>query len=302
MPEETPLLRGRGRECAQIDALIQHAARGTGGSLVFRGEAGIGKTTLLDYAAAERTGFRVARIGGVESEVELPYAALHQLCGRMLHLADRLPAPQADALGIALGQRPGEVPDWFHVSLAVLGLLSGAAREQPMLCLIDDAQWIDQPSLFALGFAARRVDADSLAFVFTTRESISSMAGIYEVTIGGLPDTEARELLASVVPGHLDERVRDQIIAETRGNPLALLELPHGLNREELAGGFGLPKPAALASRLEAGFLRRARGLPPPTQLLLLLAAAEPLGDPGLLRRAARDLGITDGHSVAAGD
>jgi DNA-binding CsgD family transcriptional regulator len=298
MPEET--LRGRGRECAQIDALTQNASRGTGGSLIFRGEAGIGKTTLLDYAAAGRPGFHVARISGVESEVELPYAALHQLCGKMLHLADRLPAPQADALGIALGQQSGEVPDRFHVSLALLGLLSEAAREQPMLCLIDDAQWIDQPSLFALGFAARRVDADSLAFVFTTRESISSMAGIYEVSVEGLPDTEARELLASVVPGQLDERVRDQIIAETRGNPLALLELPHGLNREELAGGFGFPKPAALSSRLEEGFLRRVRGLPPPTQLLLLLSAAEPLGDPGLLRRAGRDLGITDRDSVAA--
>jgi DNA-binding CsgD family transcriptional regulator len=298
MPEET--LRGRSRECAQIDALIQNASRGTGGSLIFRGEAGIGKTTLLDYAAVDRTGFRVARIGGVESEVELPYAALHQLCGKMLHLADRLPAPQAGALGIALGQRSGEVPDRFHVSLAVLGLLSEAAREQPMLCLIDDAQWIDQPSLFALAFAARRVDADSLAFVFTTRESISSMAGIYEVTVGGLPDADARELLASVVPGQLDERVRDQIIAETRGNPLALLELPHGLNTEELAGGFGFPKPVALSSRLEEGFRRRVRELPEPTQLLLLLAAAEPLGDPGLLRRAGRSLGLTDGHAVAA--
>jgi DNA-binding CsgD family transcriptional regulator len=298
MPEET--LRGRGRECAQINALIQNASRGTGGSLIFRGEAGIGKTTLLDYAAAERKGFLLARIGGVESEVELPYAALHQLCAKLLHLADRLPVPQADALGIALGQRPGGVPDRFHVSLAVLGLLSEAAREQPMLCLIDDVQWIDQPSLFALAFAARRVDADSLAFVFATRESISSMAGLYEVTVGGLPDTESRELLASVVPGQLDERVRDQIIAETRGNPLALLELPHGLNTEELAGGFGFPKPAALSSRLEDGFLRRVRGLPEPTQLLLLLAAAEPLGDPGLLRRAARGLGITDGHAVAA--
>jgi DNA-binding CsgD family transcriptional regulator len=298
MPEER--LRGRSRECAQIDALIQNASTGTGGSLVVRGEAGMGKTALLDYAGAERTGFRVTRVSGVESEVELPYAALHQLCGKMLPLADRLPAPQADALGIALGQRSGEVPDRFHVSLAVLGLLSEAAREQPMLCLIDDAQWIDQPSLFAVAFAARRVDADSLAFVFTTRESISSMAGIYEVTIGGLPDTDARELLASVVPGQLDERVRDQIIAETRGNPLALLELPHGLNAEELAGGFGIPKPAALSSRLEEEFLRRVRGLPPPTQLLLLLAAAEPLGDPGLLRRAGRELGITDSHAVAA--
>jgi DNA-binding CsgD family transcriptional regulator len=298
MPEGT--LRGRGRECAQIDALIQNAARGTGGSLIFRGEAGIGKTTLLDYAATVRTGFQVARVGGVEAEVELPYAALHQLCGKMLHFAGRLPVPQADALGIAFGQKTGQVPDRFHVSLAVLGLLSEAARERPMLCLIDDAQWIDPPSLFALAFAARRVDADSLALVFTTRESISAMTGIYEVTVEGLPETDARELLASVVPGHLDERVRDQIIAETRGNPLALIELPHGLNREELAGGFGFPKPAALSSRLEDGFLRRVRQLPPPTQLLLLLAAAEPLGDPGLLRRAGRQLGVTESHAVAA--
>jgi DNA-binding NarL/FixJ family response regulator len=293
-------LRGRSRECAQIDALVQNASRGTGGSLILRGEAGIGKTSLLDYAASERTGFRVARVGGVESEVELPYAALHQLCGKMLHLAGRLAPPQAEALDIALGQKSGEVPDRFHVGLAVLGLLSEAAREQPMLCLIDDAQWIDQPSLFALAFAARRVDADSLALVFTTRESISAMTGIYEVTVSGLPDPEARELLASVVPGQLDERVRDQIIAETRGNPLALVELPHGLNTEELAGGFGFPKPVALSSRLEEGFLRRVRGLPEPTQLLLLLAAAEPLGDPGLLRRAGRGLGLTDGHAVAA--
>jgi DNA-binding CsgD family transcriptional regulator len=293
-------LRGRDRECAQIDALLQNAARGRGGSLVFHGEAGIGKTALLDYAAGAGTGFRIARIGGVESEVALPYAALHQLCGRMLPLADRLPAPQADALRIALGQKSGDVPDPFHVSLAVLGLLSEAAREQPVLCLIDDAQWTDQQSLFALGFAARRVDADSLALVFSTRESITGLAGLYEVAVGGLPDTDARELLASVVPGQLDQRVRDRIIAETRGNPLALLELPRGLSREELAGGFGMPKPSELSSRLEEGFLRRVRGLPQPTQLLLLLAAAEPLGEPGLLRRAGRELGVGDGHAAAA--
>jgi DNA-binding CsgD family transcriptional regulator len=298
MPGET--LRGRGRECAQVDALIQNASRGRGGSLVFRGEAGVGKTTLLDYAGTQRTGFHVVRVGGVESEVELPYAALLQLCGKMLHLAGRLPAPQADALGIAFGQKSGEVPDRFHVSLAVLGLLSEAAREQPMLCLIDDAQWVDQPSLFALAFAARRIDADSLALLFTTRESISAMAGIYEVTVEGLADADARELLASVVPGQLDEHVRDRIIAETRGNPLALLELPHGLKREELAGGFGFPKPAELSSRLEEGFIRRVRELPQPTQLLLLLAAAEPLGDPALLWRAGRGIGITGAHAAAA--
>jgi DNA-binding CsgD family transcriptional regulator len=294
------MLRGRTAECERIHDLVQNALEGRGGSLVFRGEAGIGKSALLTYAADAGKDLRVARISGVESEVELPYAALHQLCGKMLHLAGRLPALQADALGVALGQRAGEVPDRLRVGLAVLGLLSEAARRQPMLCLVDDAQWIDQSSLFAIAFVARRVDADSLALVFATRGPAPALAGIDEVLLGGLREIDALALLASVIPGQLDEGVRDRILAETRGNPLALLELSRGLKREELAGGFGLPKPAVLSSRLEEEFLRRVRGLPEPTQRLLLLAAAEPLGDPGLLWRAGRHLGISSEDAAAA--
>ncbi len=287
------MLLGRGPETARLDELIKKAAGGRGGALVIEGEPGVGKTALLEDAAQRASRLSVLRVAGVQSELALPYAALHQLCARMLGRRDRLPGPQADAIAVALGGMAGRPPDRFLVSLAALGLLSDLAAERPALCLIDDAQWIDQESLQALAFVARRAEADSLALVFSTRLALDELAGIPRVRVQGLTEPDARDLLASVVPGRLDPLVRDRIIAETHGNPLALLELPHGLSPGQLAGGFGLPDPAGLSSRIEEGFLRRVRAFPVATQRVLLLAAADPVGDVPLLRRAAQRLGTS---------
>ena len=270
--------------------------------LVVRGEPGIGKTALLGYAAATAQDFQVVHAEGVESDMELPFAALHQLCGRMLSRLDRLPGPQRDALGVAFGLRRGSAPDRFLVGLGVLSLLSNVAVEQRLLCLIDDAQWLDQASAQALAFVARRLDAESVALLFGTRDPAAAgdLAGLPGLVVEGLPYADARALLASVIPGRLDERVRDRIIAESGGNPLALLELPHGMTAAELAGGFGLPGAGPLSGRIEDIFRRRLTPLPAKSQRLLLLAAAEPTGDPALLWRAADRLGIGAGAADAA--
>ena len=288
-------LWGRREQCGILDGLLADVRAGRSRALVVRGEPGIGKTALLGYAADMTQDFRVARAGGVESEMELPFAALQQLCGRMLDRLDQLPAPQRDALGVAFGLRAGSAPDRFLVGLAVLGLLSDVATSQPLLCLIDDAQWLDQASAQVLAFVARRLDAESVAMIFGTRDSgpRDDLARLPELVLTGLPDADARALLASILPGRLDERVRDRIIAESGGNPLALLELPHGVTVAELAGGFGVAGKLPLAGRIEQSFLRRIAPLPEVTQRLLLLAAAEPVGDPALLRRAAGNLDIS---------
>jgi DNA-binding CsgD family transcriptional regulator/tetratricopeptide (TPR) repeat protein len=278
-----------------LDGLLADIRAGRSRALVLRGEPGIGKTALLGYAADTAQDFQVARAEGIESEMELPFAALHQLCGRMLDRLDRLPAPQRDALGVAFGLRSGGTPDRFLVGLAVLGLLSEVAAGQPLLCLIDDAQWLDRASVQALAFAARRLDAESVAMLFGTRDPAAGgdLAGLPGLVLAGLADADARALLASVIPGRLDERVRDRIIAESGGNPLALLELPHGVTAAELAGGFGVAAPLPVADRIEQSFVRRIAPLPEVTQRLLLLAAAEPVGDPALLWRAAGGLGMS---------
>ena len=286
------MLLGRGPETTRLDELISEAAGGRGGALVLEGEPGVGKTALLEDAAGRASRLGVLRVAGVQSELALPYAALHQLCARMIGRRDRLPAPQAEAIAVALGGLAGRAPDRFLVSLGALGLLSDLAAQRPLLCLVDDAQWIDQESLQALAFVARRAEADSFALVFSTRIALDELAGIPRVIVAGLTEPDARKLLASVVPGRLDPRVRDRIIAETHGNPLALLELPHGLSPDQLAGGFGLPDPERLSSRIEEGFLRRARTFPVATQQVLLLVAADPIGDAPVLRRAAATLGI----------
>ena len=288
------MLWGRRQQCGALDGLLADVRAGRSRALVVRGEPGIGKTALLGYAAETAPDFRVARAEGVESDMELPFAALHQLCGQALGRLDRLPGPQRDALGVAFGLRPGSAPDRFLVGLAALGLLSDAAAGQPLLCLVDDAQWLDQASAQVLAFAARRLDAESVALLFGTRDPTSAgdLAGLPGLAVAGLADTDARALLASVIPGRLDERVRDRIIAESGGNPLALLELPHGMTAAELAGGFGLPSPLPVAGRIEQSFLWRIALLPEVTQRLVLLAAAEPTGDPALLWRAADRLGI----------
>jgi DNA-binding CsgD family transcriptional regulator len=288
-------LWGRRKQCDALDGLLADARAGRSRALVVRGEPGIGKTALLKYAADTALDFQVARAVGVESEMELPFAALNQMCGRMLSRLDRLPGPQRDALGVAFGLRSGSAPDRFLVGLAVLGLLSDVAVDQPLLCLIDDAQWLDRASAQALAIVVRRLDADSVAVIFGTRDpgAAGELAGLAELALEGLSYADARALLASVIPGRLDERVRDRIIAEAGGNPLALLELPNGVTAAELAGGFVVAGPLPLTGRIEQSFLRRMAPLPEMTRTLLLLAAAEPTGDPALLWRAAGRLGIS---------
>jgi len=242
---------------------------------------------------------RVVRAVGVESEMELAFAALHQLCEPLLDRLGHLPDPQRDALGTAFGLITGAAPDRFLVGLAVLSLLSEAAEERPLIWVVDDAQWLDRASAQVLAFAARRLLAESVLILFATREAHADFRGLPELALGGLRDADARELLAQVVRWPLDERVRDRIVAETGGNPLALLELPRGLSPAELAGGFDVPDALPLSGRIEDSFLRRMNGLPAPTRLLLLVAAAEPTGDPALVWRAAAQLGLGIG---AAGD
>jgi DNA-binding CsgD family transcriptional regulator len=288
-------LRGRRDECAALDRVLQRIRVGQSAVLVLRGEAGIGKTALLDHAAEQASGCRVVRIVGVQAEMELPFAALHQLCAPALDGIDALPAPQQEALRVAFGIREGGAPSTFLVALATLSLLAEAAETRPLVCLFDDAHWLDRASAQILAFVARRLLAERIAMVFAVREPSlpDALGGLPELRVHGLPDSDARALLESAMPGALDPRVRDRILAETRGNPLALLELPRGLTPADLAGGFGLPDMRPLASRLENSFLERVRALPPDTRRLVLAASAEPLGDAGLLWRAADRLGIS---------
>jgi hypothetical protein len=232
-------LAGRRRECGVLDQLLDDVRAGESRALVVAGEPGIGKTALLDYAAGQATGCRVARAAGVQSEMELAFAGLQQLCAPMLDHLDQLPAPQRDALGTAFGISAGPAPDRFLVGLAVLSLLSDVAAEQPLICLVDDQQWLDRASAQALGFVARRLDAESVGLVFAARKPTGDLAGLPELLVDVLSEADARALLAEVLTGPLDARVRDQIVTETRGNPLTLLELVRGLTPAELAGGFG---------------------------------------------------------------
>jgi DNA-binding CsgD family transcriptional regulator/tetratricopeptide (TPR) repeat protein len=268
--------------------------------LVLRGEPGVGKSALLEYVIEQASGhgFRVARAAGVQSEMELPFAGLHQVCGPMLDRLERLPSPQRDALCVAFGLCEGAAPDRFLVGLAVLGLLSEVAEDGPLICVMDDAQWLDRATAQALAFVARRLVAESVGLLFALGESSDELAGLPELVVEGLGDADARALLGSVITGPLDERVRDRIVAETRGNPLALLELPQGVSRAELAGGFGLPDALPLSGRIEESFLRRLEALPGDARQLLLVAAAEPVGEPVLVWRAAERLGI--GFEAAA--
>ena len=287
-----PTLRGRAEECALLDTFINAIRRGEGQSLVVRGEAGIGKTALLEYLIRSASDLTVLRAVGVESEMELAYAGLHQLCGSLLDRIDRLPAPQRQALEIAYGRSAGGAPDRFLVGLAVLSLLSEAADERPILCLVDDAQWLDRASALSLAFVARRLLAERVGVIFAAREPGGELAQLPELEVHGLPRDDARALLGATVWLRLDERVGDRIVAETRGNPLALLELPRGLTARQLAGGFGLVEAQGLAGRIEESFLRRVETLSDDARRLLLVAAAEPVGDPLLLLRASERLGI----------
>jgi DNA-binding CsgD family transcriptional regulator len=293
-------LLGRQRERAVLDRLLGTARDGHGAVLVVHGDAGVGKTALVQYAIEAASEFRVASTVGVEGEMELPYAALQQLCSPNLDLLEHLPDPQRDAIEVALGLSAGRTPNPFLVGLAVLNLLSEVAAEQPLLCVVDDAQWLDRASARVLAFVAHRILAERIAMIFAARGPIDSLAGLAELHLGPLGHRDARALLDSVLPGRLDERVLERIVAETRGNPLALLELPRGLTPAQLAGGFGLPAALPLSTGIEQNFTRRLARLPRDARRLLLLAAAEPLGDPALLRRAVMQLGIPESaaHTV----
>jgi DNA-binding CsgD family transcriptional regulator len=283
---------GRRVECRALEALLEAVRGGQSRVLVVWGEPGVGKTALVESVIGSASGFRVMRAVGVESEMELAFAVLQQLCAPLLDRLDRLPAPQQDALAVAFGLRAGEAPDRFLVGLAVLSLLAEAAEQRPLVCVVDDAQWLDLASAQALVFVARRLLAESVALVLVTRDPGQALRGLPELAVEGLHDGDARALLGSLLHVPLDERVRERLVAETRGNPLALLELPRGLTSAELAGGFGLLDSPGLSGRIEESFRTRFAELPVDTRRLLLVAAAEPVGDPVLVWRAAGRLGL----------
>ncbi|HEY2702734.1 MAG TPA: AAA family ATPase [Candidatus Dormibacteraeota bacterium] len=287
-------LHGRRRERQAIDDLLASVRSGGSGALVVRGAPGIGKSALLAHATASASGFRHARATGVQSEMVLAFSGLHQFCGQMLGRLHRLPGPQRDALSAAFGLTAGAAPDRFLVGLAVLRLLGEVAEDRPLLGIVEDAHWLDQASAQVLAFVGRRLHAAPVALFFAVRDPSppGEFAGIHELELTGLADADARMLIGAAIPGRLDERVRDRIVAEAQGNPLALLELPRSLTPADLAGGFGLTAPQPLTGRIEESFLRRIQALPEDTRRLLLIAAVEPCGEPELLWRAAERMGI----------
>lgn len=296
------VLLGRQSERRALRELIDEVRDGRSRALVIRGEPGVGKTALLDDLVAGSGDLAVVRVTGVQSEMELAYAALHQVCAPLLDRLPALPVPQREALARVFGIAPGAAPDRFLVALAVLGLLAEAATERPLVCVVDDAQWLDRASAQALAFVARRLAAESVALVFAVRSNSRApeLDGLPELEVQGLASDDAAALLASVVRASIDERARDRIVAETRGNPLAILELPKSLTADEIASGYVLPAGHALAGELEAGFRGRLLGLPPSTRLLLLIAAAEPFGDAAAVARAAEALGLAPDAAAAA--
>ncbi|RSM91867.1 helix-turn-helix transcriptional regulator [Kibdelosporangium aridum] len=299
MSSPGPVLRGRRSAMETLERLVTDARAGHSRVLVLRGEAGIGKSALLDHMLTLTEGCRVVRATGVESEMELTYAGLQQLCAPFLDRLEHLPGPQRDALSVAFGLTGGGPPDRFLVGLAVLTLFADVAEQQPLVCVVDDAQWLDRMSRQALGFASRRLLAERICVVLAVRDGCDEdeLTALPELVVGGLSDTDAGVLLDSVFRGPMDRRVRDRIIAETRGNPLALLELPRAWTAAELADGFD---ETPLKSRIEQGFQRQLDQLPADTRKLLLTAAAEPLGDATLLWRAAGVLGLGADPAAAA--
>ena len=286
------LLVGRKNERQVLDDLLAAARQGEGAAIVVHGDPGIGKTALLDYAVAAAQEFNVFRTVGSEAEMELPYAALDQLCRLGMGEVERLHELQRDALEVVLGRRHGGAPDQVLVGMALVSLFSALSSKRPLLCVIDDAQWLDTSSAQVIAFAARRMSGHALAFLFGARTLTEEVRRLPELRISGLGDQDARTLLATVLPDRLDDRVVDRLVAEARGNPLALLELPQGLTPSQLAGGFGLPVSVTLASAIEESYRRRLAKLPLPCRRLLLVAAADPTGDPSIVWRAADRLGI----------
>lgn len=285
-------LRGRAHECEALENLVATVKSGSCQVLVLRGEAGVGKTALLDYVCDTASGFQIVHVVGVESDMELAFAGLQQLCAPLMTHLDAIPEPQREALNVAFGRGIGETPDRFLVGLAVLSVLAAAGDEQPVLCIVDDAQWLDQVSVQTLGFIARRLLAEPVGLVFAVRDQPELLSGLPELAVTGLSDTDARELLESVMFGGIDPRVRDRIVAETRGIPLAILEVPRSVSATELSGGFWISGKRSSAAAVEQGFIGRIQSLPRPTRQLLLVAAAEPIGDAALFLSAAAQLGI----------
>ena len=294
-------LLGRGGECARLDELIGDISRGESRSLVLRGEAGIGKTALLQYLVASASDMTVLRAVGVESEMELAYAGLHQLCAPLQDRLERIPAPQRQALEVVFGLSDGDAPERFLVALAILSLLSEVSDERPVLCVVDDAQWLDHASAVSLAFVARRLLAEPVGLVFCAREPGPELQHLPDLDVRGLGTSDASALLTGAVRFRLDERVRDRIVSETRGNPLALLELPRGLSATELAG-FGTATVSSLSGGVEESFRRRIAALPEETRLLLLIAAADPFGDPLIVWRAAQLHDISEDSAAPAVD
>ena len=299
---QAPPFRGRSRERHELDRLLDDARGGQAAALVLRGDAGIGKTALMHYCARQASGCRVVEITGVESELELPFAALQQLCRPFLDRLPALPEPQANALRVAFGLSAGAAPDRFIVGMGFLGLLAEVAEERPLVCLVDDAQWLDEPTRQMVGFAARRLQAEAIVMLLAVREAGENrlFPRLPALTLDGLRDEDARALLHTAVPGPVDEQMRDRIVAESGGNPLALLELPKGMSSSELAGGFAAQPTGSLSGQLHNGYLRRVQDLPEPTQRLMLLAAVDPTGDATLLWRAARSIDIDREAAVPA--
>ncbi|MGY6024756.1 helix-turn-helix transcriptional regulator [Streptomyces spinosirectus] len=294
-------LLGRQIECAVLDRLVDAVRTGQSRALVVHGPPGIGKSALLGHLTDSPGDLRVLRAVGIESEMELPFATLHQLCVPLVDRLKNLPVPQRTALETVFGIRAGPPPDRFLVGMAVLSLLSDASQRRPLLCLVDDAHWMDRASAQVLGFVARRLLAESIALVFGARERAPDLLGLPELEVTGLPESAAYTLLESATHTRLDHDIRSRFVAETQGNPLALLELPRALSVTQLAGGFGLLNTATLPSLIEQSFLRRIEDLPEQTRLLLLIAAADPVGDPALVWRAADRLGMTPEEALADG-
>jgi DNA-binding CsgD family transcriptional regulator len=288
------LLLDRKNERQVLDEFLAAARTGDGGALVVHGDPGIGKTALLEYAVGSATEFDVFRTVGNESEMELPYAALLELCRPGPSELAQLPEVQRNAIEVVLGRREGVGPDRVLVGVALVSLLSAFGAKRPLLCVVDDAQWLDSSSAQAIAFAARRISRDAVAFLFGARTLTDEVRGLPKLTISGLGDQDARTLLATVLPDRLDDRVVDRLVVETHGNPLALLELPRGLTPAQLAGGFGLPASLTLAGAIEESYRRRLAKLPRDSRRLLLLAAADPTGDPATVWGAAESLGIAD--------
>ena len=287
-------LVGRDRECARIDELLEAARAGDSGALVVRGEPGIGKSALLDYAAAQAEGMELLRTAGVEAEGDLAFAGLYGLLRPILGRLSELPELQAKALAGALGLAPSAGSDRFLASAAVLGLLAEAAEELPVLCVVDDAHWLDTPSADALVFAARRLRAERVAIVFAVREREGrsfERRGLPDLSVTGLEDEDARALLLNR-SSELVASVRERLLAEAAGNPLALLELPAGLSEAQRTGIEPLPDSIPLTARVQAAFAARVEGLPAPTQTMVLIAAADDTGDVATVVSAAAELGV----------